>query len=241
MTIGTVIFIGKLLNNQTKDKHMNALQAMGIVKWQLRAPFSSELVSGTNATMHDDSWVQLRERISQCQACELHQGRTQTVFGVGHEKARLLIVGEAPGYYEDKQGEPFVGRAGQLLNAMLKAIGLERQQVFITNVLKCRPPANRDPQGSEVQQCTPFLDQQIAHIKPQLIVALGRHAAHYLLNTDQTLAKLRQADHRFQEETPLVVTYHPAYLLRNPKDKAKAYLDWCHIASQLQHAGNELN
>ena len=137
-----------------------------------------------------------------------------------------MIIGEAPGSHEDQQGEPFVGRAGQLLTAMIKTMGYQREDVYITNVLKCRPPENRDPASEEVATCTPFLNQQIALLKPQLLLAVGRIAAHYLLNTKKSLESLRGQIHHFGEaQTPLIVTYHPAYLLRSPSDKKKAYID----------------
>jgi uracil-DNA glycosylase family 4 len=152
--------------------------------------------------------------------------RTQTVFGVGNQSAQWLIVGEAPGAEEDRQGEPFVGRAGQLLNSMLRAIGLPREQVYIANVLKCRPPGNRDPNPTEAGECLPYLDQQIALLRPKIMLAVGRIAAQNLLRTDKTLGSLRQQVHRFGvSQVPLVVTYHPAYLLRTPGDKRKAWED----------------
>ena len=172
-------------------------------------------------------WTGLREQIAACTACEqLCKTRTQTVFGVGNPRADWLIIGEAPGADEDRQGEPFVGRAGQLLNAMLLAIRLPRENVFIANVLKCRPPANRDPRPEEVANCLPFLSQQIALLRPKMLLAVGRIAAQNLLATDAPLARLRGKLHRFGEGgTPLVVTYHPAYLLRTPSDKRKAWED----------------
>lgn len=174
----------------------------------------------------------LRQQVAACQACPLHESRTQTVFGVGPESADWLFVGEAPGAEEDKQGEPFVGRAGKLLNAMLFALGLHREQVFIANVLKCRPPNNRDPRPDEVQSCEKFLQQQIHLLQPRIIVALGRHAAHSLLKTDEPLARLRGKLHSYQN-TPLIVTYHPAYLLRSPAEKAKAWSDLCLAQKQV--------
>jgi uracil-DNA glycosylase family 4 len=171
-------------------------------------------------------WPELRARVAACTRCALSNTRTQTVFGVGNLRAEWLIVGEAPGADEDRQGEPFVGRAGQLLNSMLRAIGLEREQVYIANVLKCRPPGNRDPTGGEAAQCLPYLDQQIALLKPKLMLAVGRIAAQNLLRTDVTLGRLRQQVHRFGlSQVPLVVTYHPGYLLRTPTDKRKAWED----------------
>ncbi|WP_026296445.1 MULTISPECIES: uracil-DNA glycosylase family protein [unclassified Thioalkalivibrio] len=171
-------------------------------------------------------WPELEARVRDCTACaELAAQRTQTVFGVGDRRARWLFVGEAPGVEEDRRGEPFVGRAGQLLDSMLAALGLDRRQdVFIANVLKCRPPNNRDPSPEESRACRGFLDRQIALVQPEVIVALGRVAAQQLLETDQPLGSLRGSLHRYRE-VPLVVTYHPAYLLRKPQDKARAWQD----------------
>jgi len=171
-------------------------------------------------------WQPLREAVAACTACDLHKTRTQTVFGVGNTQAEWLVIGEAPGAEEDRQGEPFVGRAGQLLNSMLLAIGLPRETVFIANVLKCRPPGNRDPKPEEVSRCLPFLSAQIALLKPKIMLAVGRIAAQNLLATDAPLARLRGKVHHFGESgTPLIITYHPAYLLRTPADKRKAWED----------------
>jgi len=171
-------------------------------------------------------WDPLRERVAGCTLCELCKTRTQTVFGVGNTQAEWLVIGEAPGAEEDRQGEPFVGRAGQLLNAMLLAIGLPRETVFIANILKCRPPGNRDPKPEEVSRCLPYLSAQIALLKPKVILAVGRIAAQNLLATDAPLARLRGKLHTFGvANTPLVITYHPAYLLRTPGDKRKAWED----------------
>ncbi len=172
------------------------------------------------------AWEALEAAVAGCQACELHRSRTHTVFGVGDRNARLMIIGEAPGAEEDRQGEPFVGRAGQLLNAMLRAIGLERGQVFIANILKCRPPGNRNPAPDEVAACAHFLRQQVALVRPQVILAVGGVAAHNLLQTDDSVGRLRQRVHAYGENRiPLLVTYHPAYLLRRPEEKAKAWQD----------------
>src|SRR5271154_5712159 len=171
-------------------------------------------------------WQQLRARVAACTRCALSTTRTQTVFGVGSQTAEWLIVGEAPGAEEDRQGEPFVGRAGQLLNSMLRAIGLAREQVYIANVLKCRPPGNRDPAASEAAECLPYLEQQIALLKPKIMLAVGRISAQNLLRTDVTLGRLRQQVHHFgASKVPLIATYHPAYLLRTPADKRKAWED----------------
>jgi DNA polymerase len=156
----------------------------------------------------------------------LHQTRTQTVFGVGDTDADLLIIGEAPGADEDRQGEPFVGRAGQLLNAMLLAIGLRRKQVYIANILKCRPPGNRDPQAEEALRCRPYLQRQLELLAPKAILALGRVSAQNLLQSNETIGRLRGRVHRFGSGgIPLVATYHPAYLLRAPEQKARSWQD----------------
>jgi DNA polymerase len=171
-------------------------------------------------------WQQLEACVATCTGCALHASRTQTVFGVGDRHAEWMIIGEAPGGDEDRQGEPFVGRAGQLLNAMLRAVGLGRDQVFIANILKCRPPRNRDPLPGEVAACAPYLGQQIALVRPKLILAVGRIAAQNLLNTETSIGRLRGQVHRYGAEgIPLVVTYHPAYLLRSPKEKRKSWQD----------------
>lgn len=172
------------------------------------------------------SWNELAQQVANCQLCDLHATRKQAVFGVGNQQADWLIIGEAPGAEEDRQGEPFVGRAGQLLNAMLKAIGLAREQVYIANILKCRPPNNRDPLPEEAACCSPYLQRQIELIQPRLILALGRIAAQRLLQTNTSLARLRGQVHTLEATgTPVIVTYHPAYLLRSPAEKRKAWQD----------------
>lgn len=208
--------------------HAYYLDAMGIDRWLERK--NQRQLDSTAA----DAWQVLQAQVKNCQLCALAKSRTQTVFGVGNRQADLMIVGEAPGFHEDKQGEPFVGRAGQLLNKMLDSVDLSREQVFIANVLKCRPPNNRDPLPEEIKQCTGYLEQQVKLIAPKLIVAVGRHAAHYLLGTTLSLSALRKQTHVFgSDKTAVIVSYHPAYLLRNPQDKAKAYRDWCRIRAYL--------
>lgn len=171
-------------------------------------------------------WDQLMRRVSSCTDCALHQGRTNTVFGVGDRRADWMIIGEAPGSEEDRQGEPFVGRAGRLLNAMLEAVGWSRGQVYIANTLKCRPPGNRDPRPEEMSCCRGFLERQIELVKPRLILSVGRISAQSLLQTDQAVGRLRGRVHRMPHSgIPLVVTYHPAYLLRKPTEKRKAWAD----------------
>jgi uracil-DNA glycosylase len=216
--------------SKVDDTQKQYLANMGIPMWQPRQqPFSCS---------NNAQWMRLKQQVSQCTQCALHKNRTQTVFGVGSLSADLMVVGEAPGYYEDKQGEPFVGRAGQLLNAMLQGIGLQREQVYIGNVLKCRPPDNRDPTPEEVAKCTPFLEQQLALMQPKLLLAVGRIAAHYLLGVTTPLAQLRGQRWQFGSQAiPLVVTYHPAYLLRNPHDKGKALIDLLLVRKILDTIG----
>ncbi len=170
-------------------------------------------------------WPQLKQAVAACEACALCKTRKNTVFGVGDERADWMLIGEAPGAEEDARGEPFVGQAGRLLDNMLAAIGLERSAgVYIANVLKCRPPGNRNPEPGEVGQCSPHLVRQIALVKPKLIVAMGRFAAQTLLASDASIASMRGRMFEYQG-VPLVVTYHPAYLLRNMPDKAKSWED----------------
>lgn len=171
--------------------------------------------------------AELKATVAACTACGLRKTCTQTVLGVGDEQADWLLVGEAPGAEEDARGEPFVGQAGKLLDAMLAGIGLKRgENVYIANVLKCRPPGNRNPEAPEVAQCTPFLQRQVELIRPRLILAMGRFACQTLLATDDSIASLRGRVHRYQG-VPLIVTYHPAYLLRSLTDKAKSWEDLC--------------
>jgi len=187
------------------------LEALGVEVWTLRAR---------------DAWESLRTQVSGCTHCELCQSRTQTVFGVGNRAAGLLVIGEAPGAEEDRRGEPFVGRAGQLLNSMLRAVGQSRDSVYIANVLKCRPPGNRDPTPAEVACCLPYLQQQIELLSPRVILVVGRIAAQNLLGTTETVGRLRGRMHRLGARgTPLIVTYHPAYLLRSPGEKRRAWSD----------------
>lgn len=177
-----------------------------------------------------------RTCVADCTRCALHSTRTQTVFGVGSTEAPLLVIGEGPGAEEDRRGEPFVGRAGQLLDAMLAAIGHDRtRNAYIANVVKCRPPNNRDPAPEEVEACRPFLDTQIELLKPRLILAVGRVAAQRLLNSDEPLSRLRGRAHQYgPSAVPVWVSYHPAYLLRSPREKAKAWEDLKRVHALLQ-------
>lgn len=205
--------------------------------WRLRVPTAPAPGETDNqqALAPLVNWDQLADAVAQCTACKLSATRTQGVLGVGDRQADWLIIGEAPGADEDAQGEPFVGQAGKLLDAMLASIGLRRgDNVYITNVLKSRPPGNRNPQPDEVAACRPYLLAQIALIQPKIILALGRFAAHSLLESDAPLGQLRGKPHQFQG-VPLVVTYHPAYLLRTLSDKARAWEDLC-LARRLMQA-----
>lgn len=186
-------------------------------------------------------WPALREAVADCRACGLCESRRQTVFGVGHEQADWMIVGEAPGEQEDRLGEPFVGPAGQLLDAMLRACGRSREAqeagrgVYVANVLKCRPPSNRNPAPEEMLRCAPFLARQVALVRPKLILAVGRFAVQQLLQSNEPIGRLRGRVHRY-EGVPVIVTYHPAYLLRTPVDKAKAWADLCLAMEQERSA-----
>lgn len=203
-------------------------------RWRLRTPTTLELHATQEASQEQlepatttQSWTSLQEEVAHCTRCGLCESRTQTVFGRGSPSARWLLVGEAPGEQEDRQGLPFVGAAGQLLENILAAIGLNSAtDVYIANVLKCRPPGNRNPQENEIAACHPYLAAQIAHLRPTLIVALGRFAAQTLLVSKASISALRGQVHQY-DTTPLIVTYHPAYLLRNLPEKAKAWEDWC--------------
>lgn len=240
------------------------LRAMGIELWQppegaeaavaaapldatLDAPRAADVVAsavdGTVVAAMD--WPALREAVATCTACGLCRTRRQTVFGVGHPQAHWMIVGEAPGEQEDRCGEPFVGRAGQLLDRMLAALGLSRsaagdaaRQVYIANTLKCRPPSNRNPQPQELAQCLPYLHRQVALVQPRIILAMGRFAVQALLGSDEPIGRLRGRVHTWQGR-PLVVTYHPAYLLRSPLEKARAWDDLCLAAHTLARAHGE--
>jgi DNA polymerase len=203
------------------SRRAEVLAEMGISPvWRLRnaaPPVAAEKPAA--------GWIPLKAAVSGCVKCGLHKTRTQTVFGVGDENADWMLIGEAPGAEEDRLGDPFVGQAGKLLDNMLAAIGLSRRaNVYIANVLKCRPPGNRNPTPEEVAQCSPHLLQQIELIKPKLIVAMGRFAAQTLLETSASISSLRGRLHKYAG-VPLIVTYHPAYLLRTLEDKAKAWED----------------
>lgn len=199
--------------SETVVEESNSQEKVASQTERQKPAFSSELDS-------------LAKQVAVCTQCSLHESRTQTVFGVGNPDADWLVIGEAPGADEDRQGEPFVGRAGRLLNSMLLAMGLPREQVFIANILKCRPPNNRDPKPEEVIACESYLRQQINLIKPKIILAVGRIAAQNLLKLETPIGKMRGQRYQYPDsDLPVVVTYHPAYLLRSPREKRKVWED----------------
>lgn len=237
-------------------RRLACLDAMGIPAWSRRAdrvlpgaprvgpepaaaPDATPGITGSGtAAIADMGWDALEARVSGCTRCPLHAGRTRTVFGVGSRRADWLIVGEAPGAEEDRRGEPFVGRAGKMLDAMLAAVGKTRDQVYIANVVKCRPPENRDPRPEEAARCAPYLDRQIELLAPKVILAVGRVAAQRLLQADVPVGRLRGRIHRHGPgAVPLVVTWHPAYLLRRPEAKADAWRDLVLAAGAVARAG----
>ncbi len=218
------------------------LQDLGLVAWARRAePQAMQDVTTTAEPVTAEpartdglpSWEALQQSVSGCTRCALAEQRKNTVFGVGSRAARWMIVGEAPGAEEDRRGEPFVGRAGQLLDAILEAVGTSRDEVFITNIVKCRPPGNRDPQPEEAEACSQYLQAQIALIDPALILAVGRVAAHNLLGVETPVGRLRGQVHEGPGGRPVVVTYHPAYLLRTPSAKRKTWDDLRLACSQV--------
>jgi DNA polymerase len=217
--------------------------------WRSRAAGAAPVVESTSASREQRivrlGWDELAAEVAGCRACRLCETRTQTVFGVGNRNAEWMLIGEAPGAEEDARGEPFVGQAGRLLDNMLASVRLTRsggtpQAVYIANVLKCRPPGNRNPEPSEVAQCEPFLLRQVELVNPKLILVMGRFAAQSLLGTDASIASLRGRAHRIRvagREIPVVVTYHPAYLLRNLADKSKSWADLC-LAREVHAAAS---
>ncbi|WP_262963856.1 uracil-DNA glycosylase [Methylobacter psychrophilus] len=220
------------------------LEAMGIDVWLSRASMPNGQPPEFEAAIDDiepetitsatDNWDDLQAEVANCTKCALCTTRSQTVFGSGNKQADWMLVGEAPGQHEDEQGLPFVGNAGLLLTEMLRAIGLTREEVFITNVIKCSPPNNRDPHVNEIESCSSYLYRQQQLVKPKIIVALGRVAAQTLLKTNEPLAELRGKVHNFNN-TPVVVVYHPAYLLRFLPEKRKAWLDLTHAIQTFKN------
>ena len=214
------------------DTNSYYLRMMGIMEWDSKDQGSHQKIM---STMKGHDWQLLEQQIGNCYKCNLCKTRSNVVIGSGDKQSSLLIVGEAPGFHEDQKGLPFVGRAGNLLTNMLLSVGLSREFTYITNIIKCRPPDNRDPLITEIESCTPYLEEQVKLIAPKLILALGRHAAHYLLGNKESMMKLRGVQHVFRDtQIPLIVTYHPAYLLRNPTDKKLAYDDLLQVKALLE-------
>ncbi len=210
-------------------KRLQILKDLGIKVWSARANKTEK--TPTKPT----KWDLLEQSTKNCRACDLANSRTNVVFGAGNRQARLMVIGEAPGKEEDIKGKPFVGSAGKLLDAMLKAIGFDRSTVFIANILKCRPPNNRDPDLSEINQCVDFLHQQIALVKPDAILCVGRIAAQSLLRSNLAVGRLREQMHKYKTlDIPLIVTYHPAYLLRKPSEKVKTWEDLKQVFNLLK-------
>jgi len=220
-------------NSFLNPDQIGILQAMDIQVWQSRvAPAAGQPDDAPAAIdpplVESADWDGVAAAVAGCERCSLHASRRQTVFGVGNRNADWMIIGEAPGADEDRQGEPFVGKAGQLLNEMLRAAGFARSDVYIANILKCRPPNNRDPRPEEVADCAGYLRQQVEMVAPKLILAVGRIAAQNLLHREEPVGRLRGEVHRLDPlGVPVVVTYHPAYLLRSPAQKRKAWADLC--------------
>lgn len=215
-----------------EDQRLQYLEALGIDVWVPRSQAPEPAVLADEPTIISDTltpdWEELRTTVAACTLCELHRHRTQTVFGVGNRQADWMIIGEAPGAEEDRRGEPFVGRAGKLLDEMLRAVGLDRSTAFIANIVKCRPPNNRDPAADEAAACRGYLERQIDMINPRLILAVGRIAAQQLLHCDTAVGRMRGRVHTLNNrQVPVVVTYHPAYLLRSPSQKRKVWDDLC--------------
>jgi len=211
-----------------EDRRRAYLEALEIDVWTPRGESEADIVRAVDVAPQvvTTDWDGLRQQVAACTLCSLHKSRTQTVFGVGNQSADWMIVGEAPGAEEDRRGEPFIGRAGKLLDEMLRAVGLERDAVFIANILKCRPPDNRDPLAEEAASCRAYLERQIELASPKLILAVGRVAAQHLLGSDAPVGRLRGQKHTLNGgQLPVVVTYHPAYLLRSPTQKRKVWQD----------------
>jgi len=235
---------------QWRHRDSNEMEESGNEAGETNAPTAGvagnveeEKISTTTLTLNAEGrylrqWRIVRKEVSECVLCELHRTRKNTVFGVGAEDADLMLIGEAPGADEDAQGEPFVGRAGKLLDSMLAAIGMSRERVFIANILKCRPPNNENPTPNEAEKCRPYLNRQIELIQPKAILALGAVAAHNLLDVETPIGRLRGAVHEMSGSgIPVIPTYHPAYLLRRPQGKAQAFEDLMLLCDLLEDLG----
>ena len=241
-----------MINRRDLADHLAFFQELGVrgisrdPAWRVRAateaaeegPEAAEVSTAPVIGDPAQELIAIRTDLGDCTRCKLcKQGRTQIVFGVGNPRAQLMFVGEAPGADEDAQGEPFVGRAGQLLTKIIESIGLQRSDVYIANVLKCRPPNNRAPEPDEVKECQPFLFRQIDTIRPRVIVALGSHAAHALLNVDTPISRIRGKEHPYRHDSILIPTFHPAYLLRSPERKRDVWEDMKKVRDLLSNAG----
>jgi uracil-DNA glycosylase family 4 len=226
------------IDRVANDRRHRYLQAMQVDVWQRRGLAPDAASAGTDAETSGApsgdvagmGLAELRAVVSSCRRCSLHSGRTRTVFGTGAADARCMVIGEAPGAEEDARGEPFVGRAGQLLNAMLRAAGMSRESVYIANIVKCRPPKNRDPKPEEMVACSAYLRRQISLVKPRVILAVGRVAAQHLAGATNPIGRMRGKRYFYESidgnpPIPIVVTYHPAYLLRSPLEKRKSWED----------------
>jgi len=224
--------------NLVESQRCAYLDAIGIETWVPRDAAEPDVPAAITDQVApaDMGWETLRSAVAGCSRCALHETRTQTVFGTGNPDADWMFIGEAPGAEEDRRGEPFVGRAGRLLDEMLRSIGQSRDSVFIANILKCRPPNNRDPKPDEAAACRGYLERQVELVAPRIIVAVGRIAAQQLIGSDAPVGRLRGRTHAFGD-IPLVVTYHPAYLLRSPAQKRKAWDDLC-LAMREAGAGS---
>lgn len=227
------------MNEHTRRTHReDCLEGMGVQVWVRRAP-RTESRPSVPATIADMTLAELEAVVAECQRCPLATGRTNAVFGTGDPHAPCMIIGEAPGADEDARGEPFVGRAGRLLNAMLRAMGLSRDAVYIANIIKCRPPKNRDPRPEEMAACSPYLRRQITLIEPRVILAVGRIAAQHLVGSSIAIGRMRGQSYVYENadngaRIPLVVTYHPAYLLRSPLEKRKSWEDLKRVRDLLE-------
>jgi len=219
------------------ERQLEVLDELGITVWLERAP-AVTAAPAPQPPAEPAAWAGLEQRALACTACVLHETRTTVVFGTGNRHASWMVIGEAPGADEDRQGEPFVGRAGQLLNEMLRGVGLDRRQVYIANILKCRPPGNRDPRPEEVMACSGYLKRQVELVAPRLILCVGRIAAQALLQTTAPIGSLRGRSHALPGvAAPVIVTYHPAYLLRSPSQKRRAWEDLCLALRTVRAAG----
>ena len=215
----------QLKNHLEQQLHLGARGVIKTGGFLEQEPLKKETSPAPAAPIDPEELKAIAQELEGCQRCRLGATRNQLVFGAGHPQARLMFIGEAPGADEDRAGQPFVGRAGQLLTKIIAAIGLSREEVFIANIIKCRPPKNRNPETDEIASCFPFLERQIKAIRPKVICALGKFSAQTMLETQTPISKLRGRAHNYKDLCPLVPTFHPAYLLRNPASKKETWED----------------